>query len=487
MNKFEIEYVIPDYVEKVARMLLKEGHQAYLVGGALRDIVMGVAPDDYDLATDAKPEEMLKIFPKSVSVGVKFGMVIAQVPDRKGEIFDVEVMIFRSEEGYVSGRWPSKVTYVDSILEDLSRRDLTFNAMALDLSTNSLDSSGKPKKWEIIDPYNGARDILKRVVRAVGNPLERFQEDGLRTMRACRIASELQFNIEEETFSAIVEAIPVLKLVSIERVRDEFLKLLYRSPKPSYGIELLRKSGILEIYIPELAECYGVEQKKYHAHDVYWHSLKTCDLAPDRIKLAALFHDIAKPVKSTGDGHFYGHDVHGDKMVRDILKRLRFSRDEIERVASLVKNHMFFYPYESEDMSDEEKEKIREQEWSDSAVRRFIARVGEENLEDLFSLRIADAASNPKTAFRRDEIEQLQRRISEVQEKDNAFKISDLDINGDDIIGGLGISSGPIVGKILEYLFNIVLDDPLQNRKEILLDLAKDYVEKNSIQNVLSR
>jgi len=213
---------------------------------------------------------------------------------------------------------------------------------------------------------------------------------------------------------------------------------------------------------------------------VYWHALRTCDVAPDRVKIAALFHDIGKPKMDMGDGRFYGHDVEGEKMVREIMKRMKFSRSEIERNAKLVRNHMFFFPHAEEGMSEEEIEKINEKAWSDAAVRRFIARVGEENIDDLFQLRIADATSNPRTAFQSKEIEHLQQRISEVRAQDMTLKIGDLDIKGEDILK-LGISKGPEVGKILNYLLEQVLDDPLLNTKEKLISLTEQYLnEKQS-------
>ncbi|KKR06333.1 MAG: Polynucleotide adenylyltransferase/metal dependent phosphohydrolase [candidate division WS6 bacterium GW2011_GWF2_39_15] len=471
-----VKFLIPDYVQKVARMLIKEGFKCYLVGGALRDVVLDIEPDDYDLATDAKPEQMLDIFPKSVATGMKFGMVSAIVPDEKGENHEVQVTTFRSEEDYVDGRWPTKVTFINDLDKDLGRRDFTFNAMALDLSSANLDSGNIEKDWEIYDPFEGMKDLNLKVVRAVGTPLERFKEDGLRAFKACRMASQLQFDIEEDTFKAITQAIPVAAQVSIERVRDEFVKMLMHSPKPSIGIDLMRRTGLLELFLPELLEGYGVEQKKFHADDVYHHLLYTCDVAPDNIKLAALFHDIGKPRKDMGNGHFYGHDTEGEKMTVEIMTRLRFSKAETLRVARLVRNHMFYFPYEAESMTEEEIKALREKEWSDSAVRRFIARVGEENLEDLFALRIADATANPMTAFKPKEITELQKRISEVRTKDMALKVTDLKINGHDLMEA-GITHGPEVGRVLEELLEKVIDDPMLNTKETLLELAKKMAQ----------
>lgn len=414
---------------------------------------------------------MLNMFPKSVSVGAKFGTVIALVEDEEGETQEVEVTTFRSEEEYTDGRWPTNVQFVDKVEKDLGRRDFTINAMAIDLTKNDLNVT-EEQEWDIYDPFNGLADIQAKKIRAVGTPIERFKEDGLRVIRACRFASILGFEIEEETFKAAKQAIPVVRQVSMERIKDEFMKMLLSSPKPSVGIEMMREIGVLEIFLPELLEGYGVEQKLFHSHDVYYHNLYTCDKAEDSVKLVALLHDIGKPRADTKDGHFYGHDIIGTEMLEAIMRRLRFSNSEIEKACTLVKNHMFYYPYPKENMTPEEIENIEIHSWSDSAVRRFIQRVGEENIEDLFRLRIADASSNPHTAFDPEEINILQKRISEVRQQDMALKISDLVINGNDL-EAIGIEKGPQMGKILNDLLDMVVEDPLLNTKEKLLEEAK--------------
>lgn len=463
---------LPNYVQKVGRILLKEGYECYLVGGAVRDIVLDKKPHDYDLATDALPDEMLNMFPKSVSTGAKFGTIIVLVQDEHGETYEVEVTTFRSEAEYIDGRWPSSVKFVDDIDKDLGRRDFTFNAMAIDLSQVDLDDGKEEKEVEIYDPFDGIGDIKKKTVRAVGTAIERFKEDGLRSFKACRMASQLGFTIESETFEAISKSLSVAASVSMERIRDEFMKMLLNSPKPSIGINLMRESGLLSIFMPELSEGYGVEQKLYHAHDVYTHSLKTCDVAEDSVKLAALLHDIAKPRTDMGNGHFYGHDRMGADMAGEIMKRMKFPNSEIERVKKLIVNHMFYYPHIEEGMSDEQKENIELHEWSDSAVRRFIQRVGEENIDDLFKLRMADAQSNPSTSFKPDEVTILQKRISQVRQEDMALKVTDLRITGEDL-EALGIEKGPGMGIILKELLERVLDDPMLNTKEKLSEIAK--------------
>jgi poly(A) polymerase/tRNA nucleotidyltransferase (CCA-adding enzyme) len=471
----KVKITIPEYVQKVARMLNKDGFDCYLVGGALRDLVLGKDPHDYDLATNALPDEMLNIFPKSISVGAKFGTVMALVQDSKGETHEVEVTTFRSESDYTDGRWPTNVEFVDEIDKDLGRRDFTFNAMAMDLTLLNLDGEETEQEAELYDPFDGVGDISKKIVKAVGTPLERFEEDGLRAYKACRMASQLGFEIEGNTFQAITQALPVAAQVSMERVRDEFMKMLLSSPQPSLGIDLMRQTGLLKLFMPELLEGYGVEQKLFHHHDVYWHSLKTCDIAHDSVKLAALLHDIGKPRTDMGNGHFYGHDGLGAQMAEEIMKRMKFSKTEINRVVLLIKNHMFYYPIIEDNMTEEEKKNIEEHKWSDSAVRRFIQRVGEENIEDLFKLRMADAQSNPSSAFKPEEITLLQRRISEIRQQDMALKITDLRINGNDL-ENIGVSKGPQMGNVLNQLLDMVMDDPKLNSKEVLLEKAKELI-----------
>ena len=464
---------LPNYVQKVARILIKEGYECYLVGGAVRDIVIGRKPHDYDLATNALPDEMLNMFPKSISTGAKFGTVIVLVQDEHGETYEVETTTFRSEAGYIDGRWPSSVKFVDEIDQDLGRRDFTFNAMAIDLSKLDLDDGKEEKEVEIYDPFDGIGDIKKKVVRAVGTPLERFKEDGLRSFKACRMAAQFGFTIEEQTLEAIKESRAVAENISMERIRDEFMKMLLNSPKPSVGIELMRETGLLQIFMPELTEGVGVEQKLFHADDVYYHAIKTCDAAEDSVKLVALLHDIAKPRTDMGNGHFYGHDRMGADMAEQIMKRMKFPKSEIERTKKLIANHMFYYPHIEEGMSDEEKENIEMHRWSDSAVRRFIQRVGEENIDDLFKLRMADAQSNPYTSFKPEEITILQKRISDVRHQDMALKVTDLNITGKDL-EQLGVGKGPKMGEILRELLERVLDDPLLNTKEKLSEIVKE-------------
>jgi tRNA nucleotidyltransferase (CCA-adding enzyme) len=459
---------IPQYVLDIARILAKEGYEAYLVGGSVRDILMDRTPHDYDIATDARPEVITKIFPKAITTGAKFGSVIVMVKDERSEPQPVDVTTYRVEE-YRSGRWPSKVDFISSIEGDLARRDFTVNAMAINLVESTGDDA-------IFDPFGGQEDLEKKVIRAVGDPKERFREDALRVLRACRFASVLGFDIEPKTKEAIGTVLTMVDDLSAERIREEFLKMIKNSPKPSIGIRLMADTGILKIWIPELLEGRGVEQPEFHHYDVFEHALRTIDRADDSVKLAALFHDIGKPHKKQG-AHFYGHDLEGEKMTKQILERLRFSKKEIKRTSKLVRWHMFYFPYDEEDF-EKGKKIIRKTKslgkWSDAAIRRFVRNVGgEEAIDDLMKLRIADATANPKGSFDEQELVALQKRIGEVREKDMALKVADLDIKGKDLIK-MGIKPSPRMGKILNELLEMVIEDPTVNDKERLIEIVRE-------------
>jgi len=498
--------LIPKYVINIAEELQKHNYQAYLVGGSLRDILLGKVPEDFDIATNAYPEEIEKIFLKSIPTGAKFGTITVVGEDENGERYDVEVTTYRSEADYVGGRWPAKVEFTKTIEEDLSRRDFTINAIALDLyalsnkqwaATKETSLQPTAHSLQLIDPFNGLVDLEAKIIRAVRDPIERFSEDGLRSVRACRLASQLNFEIEEKTFEAIKQTLHITKLVSIERFRDEFIKILLKSPKPSKGLRLLKEAGILEIFIPEFLEGIDVNQPQFHTDDVFDHSLKTADAAEDSIKLAALFHDVGKPRTKTEDEkgiHFYGHDMVGAKMTEEILKRLRFSNVEIAKAVNLVRWHMFYYPSADWRKSNEQGAASDEQNkgdgtelrarssqpeagWTDSAVRRLIQNVGgEDAIDDLMKLRIADADGNPKSDFNPKELDALSERIAIVRSKDMALKVTDLDITGHDLMENLGII-GPKIGEVMKHLLDLVIEEPLYNKKLDLLRLAKEYLE----------
>jgi poly(A) polymerase/tRNA nucleotidyltransferase (CCA-adding enzyme) len=503
---------IPKYVLVISEVLETNNFEAHLVGGSVRDILIGKQPQDYDIATNAYPEDIQKLFPKSIAVGAKFGTIVVVIEDENGERFDVEVTTYRSEADYVGGRWPSKVEFSKTIHEDLSRRDFTMNAIAINLQLmaksrenndpiSALDIVKTERNIQevLIDPFDGIKDIESGIIRAVRDPLERFTEDGLRPVRACRLASQLSFEIEQETFEAAKATNHITKLISVERFKEEFVKILLKSPKPSVGIRLIDEAGILQIFIPELLEGKNVNQPQFHIEDVFSHSLHACDVAEDSIKLAALLHDVGKPRTKSEDGkgvHFYGHDQLGADMVVEIMKRLHFSNDEIDRTEKLVRWHMFFYPSgdwrktnlgsnsvaPSDDFLDPVIKGKNDNEkfgWTDGAIRRMIIKLGgEQNFTDLMKLRIADATSNPKSPFNPKEIDVLAKRVSDVLAQESAFKISDMNISGQDLMKEFSLEPGKQIGEVLKFLFEKVIDEPILNEKSKLLEMAKDYLSQ---------
>lgn len=348
------------------------------------------------------------------------------------------------------------VHYAESLDEDVMRRDFTINGMAYDL-----------KKDEVIDYVGGMDDLNQGIIRTIGDPIERFSEDGLRTFRACRFAAKLGFIIEEKTFEAIGETLNISAMVSAERIREELMKLL-TSGIPSVGLECMRKSGLLKLWLPELDSCYDIDQNKFHVHDIYYHSLYSCDAAPaDKplIRLSALLHDVGKVstkrIGDDGDYTFYNHEVIGARMVRKILKRLKFSNAEMETVNNLVLNHMFHYT----------------DDWSDGAVRRFMRKVGVENIPDLFVLREADRVGNGSRSGLPEPIMILKQRIAKVIEAENAITVRDLNIDGNILMEKFDLKPGPVIGKILHELLEIVLDHPELNTGEMLLEKSAEIYE----------
>ncbi len=498
----QLKELIPSYVISIAEQLQQNNYEAYLVGGSLRDVLLGIKPNDFDVATNAYPEEIEKIFPKSVPTGAAFGTITVLAEDENGERFDVEVTTYRAEADYRGGRWPTKVEYTKTIQEDLSRRDFTINAMALNLQEFDTVHSDSEVKGLLIDPFGGVSDINTGIIKAVGDPIERFSEDGLRSVRGCRFAAQLEFNVEPKTLAAMKITLGVTRMVSVERFRDELLKLLAKAPKPSVGLRLMQEAGILEIFIPELLEGIDVVQPEFHVDDVFTHTLKAVDEAEDRVKLAALFHDIGKPRTRTEDEkgiHFYGHDQLGADMTIEIMKRLKFSNVEIDRVSKLVRWHMFYYPsadwrkikgddfdYQNATAAEiqqhikDSRSGKSEGGWSDGAIRRLIMNVGgEDAVDDLMRLRIADALGNEKSEFNPEEIGVLSERISEVRAKDMALKVEDLDISGKIIMDEFNLEPGPRVGELLKYLLDAVIEEPRLNEQDKLIALVKDYLSTN--------
>lgn len=456
---------IPDILKKMNEIFVQHGYKAYLVGGAVRDMLMGKEPHDWDVTTDATPEQVMSIFRKVIPTGIAHGTVTVHF--MKNEI---EVTTFRTESDYSDGRHPDKVEYTGNIEEDLSRRDFTINAIASYLGDGT-----------ITDPFHGRDDIKRKIIRTVGNPLERFSEDGLRPVRAVRFSAQLGFEIERETLKAISEPEILKKTsgISLERFRDELLKLM-KAEKPSAGLKLMEESGILDIFIPEFKKCRGCIQgdfRGYHQFDVLDHLFYACDGAPaskQNVRLAALFHDIGKPdvkrVIPTPQGDqftFYNHEAKSQQITKEILFRLKFSNAEIANICHLVVNHMFNYT----------------QDWTDAAVRRFLAKIQAENLEDLYDLRLADIYGMNNAPVRGQDsrtialLNELKDRISKETEKNSVLSLKQLAVNGKDLMKN-GISAGKDLGFVLNQLLETVMEDPSQNEKEQLIKIALNIYKK---------
>lgn len=454
------------------KVFLQAGYKAYLVGGAVRDMLMKVPAHDWDVATNATPQDVIKLFKFVVPTGIEHGTVTVHY---KGN--EIEVTTFRTEAGYSDGRHPDSINYAATIEEDLARRDFTMNAIAASLEDGILT-----------DPYGGQDDIKNKLIRTVGAAHERFMEDGLRPVRALRFASKLGFSIEKNTYSEIFKKEIQAKAasISIERFRDEFEKIM-ASPKPSVGLKLLEESGLLDIFIPEFKICRGCIQSDYrafHKFDVLDHLFYACDGAPAdklNVRLAALFHDIGKPAakkilhETVLDGEkndgskkeietitFYNHEAFGEKITQKLMTRLKFSNDMISNVCHLVKEHMFHY----------------ESNWSEAAVRRFIIRVKPECMEDLYDLRLADMYGmyNEKVDVRYSEsvklLLELKARVEKELSKKTALSLKSLAVNGRDLMQ-LGIPAGKELGRILNELLECVIEDPAMNNKEMLIETAK--------------
>ena len=475
---YSTKIAIPDELRKVNEIFSSHGYKAYLVGGAVRDTLLGKPMHDWDLATNATPEQVMDIFKKVIPTGIAHGTVTIHIFGH-----EIETTTFRTEAAYSDGRHPDQVSYAATIEEDLSRRDFTMNAIAAELETGTL-----------IDPFGGQKDIFQKNIRTVGNPLERFDEDGLRPVRAIRFAGQLGFTIDKQTLVSLSDktVLEKVKCISIERFRDEFSKMLL-TEKPSISLRLLEKTGIMDLFIPEFKICRGCLQadiRGYHEFDVADHLLYATDGAqlfgddeePSSllvIRLASFLHDIGKPLSRTTElwqdpktgerheiVHFHGHEKKGAELTQKILTRLKFPNVIIDQVTHLVLEHMFYY----------------ENVWSDAAVRRFVVRIGKENLSALYAVRIADIygmhncpviAGSPTML----NLQELNDRVVSVTRENSALSLKDLKVNGTDLMSH-GIPAGKILGNILSELLETVLDSPEMNDKEKLLVLAKNIYEQ---------
>jgi tRNA nucleotidyltransferase (CCA-adding enzyme) len=466
--------IIPDYVLEALSKLKKSGFEAFIVGGCVRDFLMAKTPKDWDITTNAKPEEMLEIF-ETGKYENSFGTVIVPIRNEAEELLDVlEITTYRSEQGYSNHRHPDEVIFETEIDKDLERRDFTVNALALtpesekpltDDNRRYLNIEGET--YLLIDLFGGEKDIRKKVIRAVGEPAFRFKEDALRMMRAIRFISQLGFELEPKTERAIVKLAGSIKFVSKERIRDELVKIL-ASDKPAEGIRLLHNTKLLQYILPELEEGLGVAQSRHHIYQVYEHNVRTLENCPSikwQVRLAALLHDVAKPkTRKIIDGiaTFYNHEYVGAKMTRRIMERLKFSNDDTETVVNLVKNHMFYYQVG---------------EVTAASVRRLIVKVGRENLQDLIHLRMADRVGSGTPKALPYKLQHLQYMMEKVQNDPISAKM--LKISGDDLKTELQMTPSPKMGAVLDVLLSEVLEDPERNTKEYLLDRAEKLQDFN--------
>ncbi len=434
---------IPKEVKKIISDLEKAGYQAYIVGGCVRDFLRDVDPADWDVTTNATPEEIQKVFKDSFYEN-KF--LTVTVRTKSSKIPEVEVTTYRLEAKYSDKRHPDEIRFAKNLKDDLARRDFTVNAMAMD----------SDKK--MVDLFKGQEDLKGKIIRTVGNPDERFSEDALRMLRAVRFATTLDFKIEEKTADAIKKNSLWLEAISKERVRDELLKIIM-ADRAAEGVELLRELGLLKFILPELQENYGVGQNKHHIYDCYTHAIKALEYTAKKkfnqnVRLAALFHDIGKPRVKAGQGPsstFYNHEVIGAKMAFEILNRLKFSKKDIEKVVKLVRYHLFYYNVDGV---------------SESSVRRLVKNVGPESMEELLQVRQADRIGSGVPKAEPYKLRHLKYVIEKVSKDPISAKM--LKVSGNDVMKILGIKPGPKIGQILDILLGYVLDDPQKNTREFL-------------------
>ncbi len=450
-----MKFNIPSEILGIAKKLQTDGYQTYLVGGCVRDILFGRKPKDWDIATDAKPEEIQKIFPDSVYEN-QFGTVGIKTDSEDEELKIVEITTFRLEGKYTDKRHPDEIKFAKTIEEDLSRRDFTINALALNLAEKGMD--------KIIDPFGGQEDLKNKIIRTVGKPQERFNEDALRLMRAIRFTSELNFQIEEKTSEAIKKQAGLLEMIAKERIRDELEKIIMLD-SAAEGIKLLEKLGLLKYIMPELTEGIGVGQNKHHIYTVFEHSLNSLDYTAKKnysleIRLAALLHDIGKPKTKKGDGPdsiFYNHEIVGAKMTARLLDKLRFPKGLTEKVIHLVRYHLFYYNVG---------------EVTEAGVRRFLRRVGPENVDDFIKLREADRIGSGVPKAVPYKIRHLLFMIDKVKHDPVSPKM--LKVSGNDVMKILNVPPSPKVGWILGILLDEVLDEPKKNESEKLESRIKE-------------
>jgi tRNA nucleotidyltransferase (CCA-adding enzyme) len=452
-----MQFNIPSVVLELGQKFEKAGFSLYLVGGSVRDLLLEKEQKDWDFTTDAQPEEILKIIPDGF-YNNKFGTVGIST-----EIGILEITTMRKEGDYKDHRHPSVVGWTNNIDEDLARRDFTINAMALNISKTVIPTKVEGSQDDtIVDPFNGTNDLQNQIIKAVGDPNNRFQEDALRMMRAVRFSAQLNFKIEESTFEALKENKDLLHEIAWERIRDELFKLL-ATDNAYEGTVTLKDTGILEIILPELSRCFGVVQegpKHDRIYDIGEHcllSLKHCASTDPLVRFATLLHDIGKPDtyavdKNDGNVTFYNHDVVGANISKNICRRFNLSKAQTDKVYKLIRWHMFTI---NEDQTD-------------ASIRRFIKNIGLENVDDMMALRVGDRLGGGTQKAVSWRMEKFRERIDQVMTK--PFSITDLKINGKDVMETLNIPPGPKIGEILNELFQEVLDDSDKNNREYLIE-----------------
>lgn len=444
---------VPAWVLTVAMRLHQAGHQAYLVGGCVRDRLLGREPKDWDIATDAHPEQIQQLFEHTKPTGIKYGTVTVLAPPGTTPP-RVEVTTFRRDIGTRDQRHPAAVVFSGSLAEDLARRDFTINAMAWD---------PWPGRERLLDPWNGRRDLERRLVRAVGDPGERFREDALRMLRAIRFAAELGFRLEGRTRAAIRREAAGVDALSRERVRDELLRIL-ASPDPQWALWEMQDLDLLFRIIPELEPAHRLPQAKPGIHSLLDHLIRAAQHCPPDpiLRLAALLHDIGKPATLTVEPagvHFHGHEAVGAQMAAAICRRLRLPRDETGRIEALVRMHMISITTVTR-----------------KALRRWLGQYGEEWVRQLIALRRADNLASGMPADQPDPwLDRLEDDLNEVLHEANALRIEDLALGGQDVMRILGLKPGPAVGEALRYLHERVLEDPTLNTADKLGELLREY------------
>ena len=455
-------YDLPEEVATIIKKFIDANYQIYIVGGAVRDLIMNREVNDWDFTTDATPEQILQVIPEGY-YNNQFGTVGVKLANTSTSQV-AEITTMRQEGEYHDSRHPEEVSWTDQIELDLARRDFTINAIALRVIASPSATLRMKQSWQLVDPFNGRADINAQVIRAVGDPDKRFQEDALRLIRAIRIATQLEFEVDQETFQAVIRNRGLLSNIAWERIRDELFKIL-SSVNPYIGIIKLKEVGILEIILPEVSACFGIQQEGekhdriYDVGDHLLQSLKHCPSTDPLTRLATLIHDIGKfktyRKDNKGNVTFYHHEVVGSKQALAIAERFNLSKKQTDKLIRLVRWHQFTV------------DTIQ----TDSAIRRFIKNVGLENIDDMLALRIGDRLGGGTQRAVSWRMEEFQSRIQQVLKK--PFSISDLKVNGQDVMDALNIPPSRKVGEVLKKLFKEVEVDASKNEREYLLARIK--------------